>query len=223
MKKYVNIFLILLLLLIAHPAHADGHGKAVMGTILGGVLIGIGATSLATDTAECPTPNPVACAKIALDVLEIVGGAMAMSQNSQAAAQTAPTGGINGIPKLNLPPGTLPPDIKIPKPGIVYFTKNPDGTFKVHSESTNVTTQIATVCPTKKNETIKTCVALTFNQDQTAVISTKNVTFVDSLGAGLDVVSISDLALPAAPTQPDSLENTTEQALISLLMTLSDA
>ena len=128
MKKYVNIFLILLLLLIAHPARADGHGKAVMGTILGGVLIGIGATSLATDTAECPTPNPGACAKIALDIAEIVGGVMAMSQNSQAAAQTAPTGGINGIPKLNLPPGTLPPDIKIPKPGIVYFTKNPDGT-----------------------------------------------------------------------------------------------
>jgi hypothetical protein len=66
-------------------------------------------------------------------------------------------------------------------------------------------------------------VALTFNQDQTAVISTKNVTFVDSLGAGLNVVSVSDLALPAASTQPDSQANTTEQALISLLMTLSDA
>jgi hypothetical protein len=76
--------------------------------------------------------------------------------------------------------------------------------------STNVTTQIATVCPTKKNETIKTCVALTFSQDQTAVISTKNVTFVDSLGAGLDVISVSDLALPAAPTQTDSQANKTE-------------
>jgi len=128
MKKYVNIFLILLLLLIAHPARADGHGKAVMGTILGGVLIGVGATSLSTDVGTCSTPSMINCWKIPLDILEIVGGVMAMSQNSQAAAQTAPTGGINGIPKLNLPPGTLPPDIKIPKPGVVYFTKNPDGT-----------------------------------------------------------------------------------------------
>ena len=48
---------------------------------------------------------------------------------------------------------------------VYHVTKNPDGTFKVHSLSTNVTTQISTVCPNKKNETIKTCVALTFNQD----------------------------------------------------------
>jgi hypothetical protein len=128
MKKYVNIFLILLLLLIAHPARADGHGKAVIGTILGGVLIGVGATSLSTDIGTCSTPAMINCWKIPLDILEIVGGVMAMSQNSQAAAQTAPTGGLNGFPKLNLPPGTLPPDIKIPNPGVIYFTKNPDGT-----------------------------------------------------------------------------------------------
>lgn len=48
------------------------------------------------------------------------------------------------------------------------------------------------------------------------------MTFVDSLGAGLNVVSVSDLALPVAPIQPDSKANTTEEALISLLMTLSD-
>lgn len=88
--------------------------------------------------------------------------------------------------------------------------------------STSITTLISTVCPTKKNDTIKTCVALTFNQDQSAVISTKNVTFVDSLGAGLYVLSISDIALPVAQTQSESLANTTEQALISLLMSLSD-
>jgi hypothetical protein len=76
--------------------------------------------------------------------------------------------------------------------------------------STNLTTQISTVCPTKKNETIKTCVALIFSKDQSAVISTKNVTFVDSLGPGLNVVSVSDLVLPVAPTQPDSQANTTE-------------
>jgi hypothetical protein len=51
-----------------------------------------------------------------------------MSQNSQAAAQTSPTGGLNGLPKTSPAPGTLPPDIKIPNPGVVYFTKNPDGT-----------------------------------------------------------------------------------------------
>ena len=74
-------------------------------------------------------------------------------------------------------------------------TKNTDGTFKVHSVSTNVTTLHATVCPTKKNDTITTCVVLSFNQDQTQVLSSKNVTFVDQVGTGFNVVTVSDLAL----------------------------
>ena len=52
------------------------------------------------------------------------------------------------------------------------------------------------MCPTKKNETIKTCVALTFDQDQIQVLSTKNVSFGESLGAGLNFVTVSDLSIP---------------------------
>ena len=83
-----------------------------------------------------------------------------------------------------------------PKKEVYHVTKNPDGSFKVHSLATNTTTNVATVCPTKKNETIKTCVALTFDQDQTQVLSTKNVSFGESLGAGLNFVTVSDLSIP---------------------------
>jgi hypothetical protein len=77
-----------------------------------------------------------------------------------------------------------------------HVTKNPDGSFKVHSMSTNATTNAAIICPTKKNESISTCVVLTFNADQTQVLSTKNVTFTDQLGTGFNVASVTDLALP---------------------------
>jgi hypothetical protein len=104
------------------------------------------------------------------------------------------------------------------KKELYHVTKNPDGSFKVHSMATNATTNVATVCPTKKNETIKTCVALTFDQDQTQVLSTKNVSFGESLGTGVNIVTVSDLSIPVlAPTNA-----TTEEALVSLLMTMSD-
>ena len=82
------------------------------------------------------------------------------------------------------------------KKEVYHVTKNPDGSFKVHSMSTNTTTNVATVCPTKKNETMKTCVVLTFDQDQSQVVSTKNVSFGESLGSGFNVVTVSDLSIP---------------------------
>lgn len=88
-------------------------------------------------------------------------------------------------------------------------TKNADGTYKVHSASTNTTTNVATVCPSKKNETISTCVALTYNYEQTQVLSTKNVTFNDQHGTGFNVVSVTDLILPTQPVQTPADANKT--------------
>ncbi len=118
MKQLFSIFLILSLLVNVRSAQADGHGQAVMGTLLGGALIGIGSASLAKDISTCnPTYNIAPCLKIPLDILEIAGGAMAMAQNSKSAAETAPRGGSpyggglnNGLPNITLPPGVTVPD-----------------------------------------------------------------------------------------------------------------
>ncbi len=51
---------------------------------------------------------------------------------------------------------------------VYHIQKNADGSYSVHSQSTNETFNVATVCPKKVNETaIKTCVALIFNADKT--------------------------------------------------------
>ncbi len=99
-------------------AQADGHGQAVMGTLLGGALIGIGSASLAKDISTCNPNNIAPCLKIPLDILEIAGGAMAMAQNNKAAGQTAPGGGssYSGVPSLNTPNITLPPGVTVPDP-----------------------------------------------------------------------------------------------------------
>lgn len=95
-------------------AQADGHGQAVLGTMLGGALIGIGSASLAKDISTCNPKNIPPCLKIPLDILEIAGGAMAMAQNSKSAAETAPRGGSpysgglnNGLPNITLPLASL--------------------------------------------------------------------------------------------------------------------
>jgi len=85
--------------------------------LLGGALIGIGSVSLATDSSACAAQDYAACVKILPDLLEIAGGAAAMSQNNTAANQTNP-----GAPTA---PGNvtndkvdtvLPPGIKVPDP-----------------------------------------------------------------------------------------------------------
>jgi hypothetical protein len=118
MKRTIGLIFILALLTSAKFARADGHGQAVMGTLLGGALIGIGGASLATDSSACAAQDYAACAKIPLDILEIAGGAMAMAQNNKAAGQTAPGGGssYSGVPSLNTPNTTLPPGVTVPDP-----------------------------------------------------------------------------------------------------------
>jgi hypothetical protein len=117
MKRVCSLIFVLALLMNLQSAHADGHGKAVIGTMLGGALIGIGTVSLIKDIQGCVPPAYATCWKIPLDALEIAGGAAAMAQNSKAASQTAPGGGSSyggglnsGVPNITLPPGITVPD-----------------------------------------------------------------------------------------------------------------
>jgi hypothetical protein len=114
MKRLLGIFFILMLILNTPHANADGHGKAVVGTILGGALIGIGAASLVKDINTCSTPEMLNCWKIPLDILEIAGGGMAMMQNNTAANQTSPNGGPTFNPNINIPNMPNTPNTTIP-------------------------------------------------------------------------------------------------------------
>ncbi len=84
--------------------------------------------------------------------------AVAATQKSQQAIIASENGAINVLPVGGIGVG---------KKEAYQVSKNADGSFKVHSVATNTTTNVATVCPSKKNESISTCIALTYNQDQT--------------------------------------------------------
>lgn len=147
MKKLFIIFLIFAVLInTQHLKAADGHRQALLGTILGGALIGVGAASLVKDIGTCSTPAMVNCWKIPLDLLEIAGGAMAMKQNNMAAKQTAPNSGPAFNPNIpttpntpNTPNTTTPnfPNTSDPQKPIVFGTDsngNPNFQFPPKEE-----------------------------------------------------------------------------------------
>lgn len=59
-----------------------------------------------------------------------------------------------------------------------HVSKRNDGLYEVHVMSTNMTFNVATVCP-QVNSVEKDCLALTFNQDLSQLVSTQNVSFSD--------------------------------------------
>ncbi len=96
------------------------HNKAKSGQLMGGILIGVGAISLGIGLAPCAS-SQCNWPWIIGGLLEMAGGALAMSQNGQAAADTAPNplnlgglttgGGLglgngpdlpNGLPKFDI-------------------------------------------------------------------------------------------------------------------------
>ena len=104
---------------------SGAHNKAKSGTMIGGILIGVGAITTAIGYAPCPE----ACnwPWIIGGMVEMVGGAVAMMQNSKAAQDTAPKGinfgglttggsGMGGTP--NLPDGLPKLDLEKCKPPV---------------------------------------------------------------------------------------------------------
>jgi hypothetical protein len=75
----------------------------------------------------------------------------------------------------------------------IHVNKRDDGLFKVHVMSTNQTFNVATVCP-ELNTVQKDCVALTFNEDLSLLVSTQNVSFSDSLTPEVHLVTVKPSA-----------------------------
>jgi hypothetical protein len=103
---------------------SGSHENAKTGTMIGGVLIGVGAIHVAIGRSTCPECNWY---YIIGGIAEMAGGLIAMTQNSKAAKDTAPkgmnfdgltTGGAgtagnipnlpNGMPKLDVEKCTPP-------------------------------------------------------------------------------------------------------------------
>ena len=95
---------------------SGAHEKAKSGTVLGGVLVAVGTVNLGISIAKCSSCVGMCfwCYKIPLDAASIVAGALAMSQNSKAASDTAPKGiNFGGITAGGLNSGmpTIPNDV----------------------------------------------------------------------------------------------------------------
>ena len=66
--------------------------------------------------------------------------------------------------------------------------------------STNQTFNVATVCP-ELNTVQKDCVALTFNEDLSLLVSTQNVSFSDSLTPEVHLVTVKPSASQTSKTE----------------------
>ena len=134
------------------------HNKAKSGQMMGGLLIGAGAITVAIGYSASPVSWPI----VAIGMLEMAGGLVAMLQNGQAAKETAPNtlnlgglttgGGLglgngpdlpNGLPKFDVQKCTPPicscndaacsqPQINLPPKqeleGLMRSGTMPDGT-----------------------------------------------------------------------------------------------
>lgn len=71
----------------------------------------------------------------------------------------------------------------------MHSTKRPDGLYKVHVDSTNLTVNIATICP-EVSAVQKACVAVIFNEDMSLLLSSNQVDFGDSLSPDVHLVTV---------------------------------
>lgn len=111
---------------------SGSHEKAKTGTMIGGILIGVGAITTAIGYAPCGTPAGCNWPWIIGGLAEMAGGAIAMMQNSKAAKDTAPKGmnfdglttggagtvGSGGANIPNLPNGIPKLDVENCKPPV---------------------------------------------------------------------------------------------------------
>ena len=72
----------------------------------------------------------------------------------------------------------------------VHSTTRPDGLYKIHIDSTNLTLNVATVCP-ELNATEKACVAVIFNEDFSELVETEHVAFSDSLSPDVYLITVT--------------------------------